>query len=93
MDTPHFESDVRAVARPGVRVINLPKPGSADHVRAAVAAIEQAERAAPYGAKGVGEPPTISSTGAVVAAIRQATSLPLTRIPVRPDDIALARRV
>ncbi|HEY4792272.1 MAG TPA: molybdopterin cofactor-binding domain-containing protein, partial [Actinomycetes bacterium] len=52
--------------------------------------IEQPERLAPYGAKGVGEPPTISSTGAVVAAIRQATRLPLTRIPVRPDDIALA---
>jgi xanthine dehydrogenase D subunit len=52
--------------------------------------IEQPERFAPYGAKGVGEPPTISSTGAVVAAIRQATGLPLTRIPVRPDDIALA---
>jgi hypothetical protein len=27
----------------------------------------------------------------VVAAIRQATGLPLTRIPVRPDDIALAQ--
>jgi xanthine dehydrogenase D subunit len=53
--------------------------------------IEQPERGAPYGAKGVGEPPTISSTGAVVAAIRQATNLPLTRIPVRPDDIALAQ--
>ncbi len=53
--------------------------------------IEQAERGAPYGAKGVGEPPTISSTGAVLAAIRQATGLPLSRIPVRPDDIALAR--
>jgi len=52
--------------------------------------IEQPERAAPYGAKGVGEPPTISSTGAVVAAIRQATGLPLDRIPVRPDDIALS---
>ena len=52
--------------------------------------VEQPERGAPYGAKGVGEPPTISSTGAVVAAIRQATGLPLTRIPVRPDDIALA---
>jgi CO/xanthine dehydrogenase Mo-binding subunit len=52
--------------------------------------IEQPERGAPYGAKGVGEPPTISSTGAVVAAIRAATGLPLTRIPVRPDDIALA---
>jgi xanthine dehydrogenase D subunit len=54
--------------------------------------IEQPERGAPYGAKGIGEPPTISSTGAVVAAIRQATGLPLTRIPVRPDDIALAPR-
>ena len=52
--------------------------------------IEVPERAAPYGAKGVGEPPTISSTGAVVAAIRQATGLPLNRIPVRPDDIALS---
>jgi xanthine dehydrogenase D subunit len=52
--------------------------------------IEQPERGAPYGAKGVGEPPTISSTGAVLAAIRQATGLPLNRIPVRPDDIALA---
>jgi xanthine dehydrogenase D subunit len=52
--------------------------------------IEQPERGAPYGAKGVGEPPTISSTGAVVAAIRQATGLDLTRIPVRPDDIALS---
>jgi xanthine dehydrogenase D subunit len=52
--------------------------------------IEQPERGAPYGAKGVGEPPTISSTGAVVAAIRAATGLELTRIPVRPDDLALA---
>jgi xanthine dehydrogenase D subunit len=52
--------------------------------------IEIPERGAPYGAKGVGEPPTISSTGAVVAAIRAATGLPLNRIPVRPDDLALA---
>ena len=51
--------------------------------------IEQPERGAPYGAKGVGEPPTISSTGAVVAAMRAATGRPLDRIPVRPDDIAL----
>jgi xanthine dehydrogenase D subunit len=52
--------------------------------------IEIPERGAPYGAKGVGEPPTISSTGAVVGAIRAATGLPLNRIPVRPDDLALA---
>ncbi len=43
----------------------------------------------PYGAKGVGEPPTISSTAAVVAALRVATGKPLTRVPVRPQDIAL----
>jgi xanthine dehydrogenase D subunit len=50
--------------------------------------IEEPEPGAPFGAKGVGEPPTISSTPAVVAAIRAATGRPLTRVPVRPDDIA-----
>ncbi|MGH3666546.1 MAG: xanthine dehydrogenase family protein molybdopterin-binding subunit, partial [Egibacteraceae bacterium] len=54
--------------------------------------IEQPEPGAPFGAKGVGEPPTISSTPAVVSAIRAATGLPLSRVPVRPDDIALADR-
>jgi xanthine dehydrogenase D subunit len=43
---------------------------------------------APYGLNGVGEPPTISSTPAIVAAIRQATGRPLTRVPVKPDAIA-----
>ncbi len=51
--------------------------------------IEQPEPGAPFGAKGVGEPPTISSTPAVVAAIRAASGRPLTRIPVRATDIAL----
>ncbi|MFP4073793.1 MAG: xanthine dehydrogenase family protein molybdopterin-binding subunit [Actinomycetota bacterium] len=43
----------------------------------------------PYGAKGVGEPPTISSTSAVVAAIRDATGKDINRAPVRPQDLAL----
>lgn len=43
----------------------------------------------PYGAKGVGEPPTISSTAAVAAAIRAASGKELNRVPVRPQDIAL----
>ncbi|HJR91745.1 MAG TPA: molybdopterin cofactor-binding domain-containing protein [Acidimicrobiia bacterium] len=51
--------------------------------------IEQDGSWGPFGAKGVGEPPTISSTPAVVAAIRAATGRPLTRVPVRPQDIAL----
>jgi CO/xanthine dehydrogenase Mo-binding subunit len=38
----------------------------------------------------VGEPPVISSTPAVVAAIRAATGTWLERIPVRPQDVALA---
>jgi xanthine dehydrogenase D subunit len=54
--------------------------------------IEQPEPGAPFGAKGVGEPPTISSTPAIVAAVRDATGLPLARVPIRAQDIALAAR-
>jgi CO/xanthine dehydrogenase Mo-binding subunit len=49
--------------------------------------IEIPEPGAPYGAKGVGEPPTVVSTAAVVAAMRDATGRPLRRVPVRPDEI------
>jgi xanthine dehydrogenase D subunit len=51
--------------------------------------LEQEGSWGPFGAKGVGEPPTISSTAAVVAAIRDATGKSLDRVPVRPEDIAL----
>jgi xanthine dehydrogenase D subunit len=49
--------------------------------------LELADPHAPYGLRGVGEPPTISSTPAIVAAIRAATGLALTRVPVRPEHI------
>ncbi len=49
--------------------------------------LELADPHAPYGLRGVGEPPTISSTPAIVAAIRAATGLALTRTPVRPEHI------
>lgn len=49
--------------------------------------VEHPHPDAPYGAKGVGEPPAISSTPAIVAAIRSATGRDLPRVPVRPDDI------
>ena len=39
--------------------------------------LELADPHAPYGLRGVGEPPTISSTPAIVAAIRAATGRPL----------------
>ena len=57
--------------------------------------IEEPDPHAPLGAKGVGEAPCISSTPAIVAAIRDAlrqidgVGRPLTRVPVRPADICL----
>ena len=49
--------------------------------------IEEGDHFGPFGAKGIGESPTISSTPAVVAAIRAATGRDLTRVPVLPEDI------
>jgi xanthine dehydrogenase D subunit len=49
--------------------------------------LEYPDPHAPYGLRGVGEPPTISSGPAVLAAIRAATGLDLARVPVRPSDI------
>ena len=49
--------------------------------------LENPDPHAPYGLRGVGEPPTISSGPAVVAAIRAATGLELTRVPVRPEHV------
>ncbi|HEX9977947.1 MAG TPA: molybdopterin cofactor-binding domain-containing protein, partial [Acidimicrobiia bacterium] len=64
-------------------------PTFLDAPEVAATLIEEPDHWGPFGAKGVGEPPTISSTAAVVAAIRNATGKPLTRVPVRPEDIAL----
>ncbi len=49
--------------------------------------LEYPDPHAPYGVRGVGEPPTISSGPAIVAAIRAATGLAIDRVPVRPHDI------
>ena len=63
-------------------------PTVADAPEVLATCIEVPEPGAPFGAKGVGEPPTISSTAAVVAAIRAATGVEVTRVPVRPWDLA-----
>ncbi|NUU22771.1 MAG: xanthine dehydrogenase subunit D [Streptomycetaceae bacterium] len=49
--------------------------------------LERADPHAPYGLRGVGEAPTLSSTPAIVAAIRAATGLALDRVPVRPEHL------
>jgi xanthine dehydrogenase D subunit len=50
--------------------------------------LELGDPDSPYGVKGVGEPPTISSPPAIVAALRAATGHELPRIPVKPEQIA-----
>ena len=57
------------------------------------ALIEQPEPNAPFGAKGVGEPPAISSTAAIASAVRNATGLDLQRVPIRPTDIVFPERI
>lgn len=55
LDSPYFADDIAALALPGVNLqINLPKPGSAADVLAAVAVLEAAERA-----NGVSRPLTL----------------------------------
>src|SRR5438128_3387474 len=51
--------------------------------------LELGDPNSPYGLKGVGEPPTISSGPAIVAAIRAATGRDIRRVPVRPHDLTL----
>lgn len=54
-----------------------------------ISLFEFAHPDSPYGLNGVGEPPTLSSTPAILNALRDATGMDLPRIPVRPGDIAL----
>jgi xanthine dehydrogenase D subunit len=49
--------------------------------------LELADPHSPYGLKGVGEPPTIASTPAIVSALRDATGQELARVPVKPEQI------
>jgi xanthine dehydrogenase D subunit len=52
--------------------------------------LEHADPFAPYGLRGAGEAPTLSSTPAIVAAVRAASGKALTRIPVRPEYITVS---
>ncbi len=63
-------------------------PTIADMPPVVSAAVEDPEPGVPYGAKGVGESPTIVATAAIVAALRDATGRELNRAPVSPDELA-----
>jgi CO/xanthine dehydrogenase Mo-binding subunit len=53
--------------------------------------LENPDPRAPYGLRGAGEPPTLSSTPAVAAAIRAAIGRDLTKVPIGPEDITGTR--
>jgi CO/xanthine dehydrogenase Mo-binding subunit len=63
-------------------------PTTLDMPEVASVLVEEAEPDAPYGAKGVGEPPLVASPAAIAAAMRAASGRELNRIPVRPDELA-----
>lgn len=64
-------------------------PTALDAPKVVAIMIEEPEPQAPLGAKGIGEPPCISVTPAIAAAIRNATGRDLPRVPIRPQDICL----
>jgi citrate lyase beta subunit len=70
MDTPHFARDVAAVVRPGLDILNLPKPDSVEAVREAVHAIVQAEKT-----HGVTQPVRLLLNIESPKALRQAAAL------------------
>ena len=70
MDTPHFEADIAAVVQPGLHIVNLPKPGSVEEVRAASEAIARAERA-----NGVTHPVRLLLNIETPRALREAAAL------------------
>jgi CO/xanthine dehydrogenase Mo-binding subunit len=63
-------------------------PTALDMPTVSAVLVEEPEPDAPYGAKGVGEPPLISSPAAIAAAMRKATGRRLGRLPVSPDELA-----
>ena len=56
--------------------------------------IENPHEDGPFGAKGIGEPPIVGVAPAIGNAVRQASGLQLTRLPMKPERVlnALAER-
>ncbi len=78
--------DKGVIKNPNFTDYLLPTFLDAPHVE--VRFVEEPERWGPLGAKGIGEPPTISAGPAVAAAIRDATGRDLHRVPILPQHIA-----
>jgi aldehyde oxidoreductase len=68
-------------------------PTVGDMPEIAVKLIEDREPEGPYGAKGVGEPALVATAPAILGAIRHATGVRVTRVPVLPYRLYEALRL
>jgi xanthine dehydrogenase D subunit len=66
-------------------------PTALDVPRIRLEALELEHPDSPYGLIGVGEAPTIASTAAIAAAVRDATGAEVKRVPIRPEHLAGSR--
>jgi xanthine dehydrogenase D subunit len=62
-------------------------PTALDVPRIRMETLELGHPDSPYGLNGVGEPPTIASTAAIAAAVRDATGAGVARVPIRPEHL------
>jgi CO/xanthine dehydrogenase Mo-binding subunit len=62
-------------------------PTTADVPRIVTVLVEDPHPQGPYGAKGVGEPPTVTAPAAVASAVRAACGRELPRLPIRGEDV------
>jgi len=76
LSTPHFEADMEAIVGPGLDLVNLPKPESADEVRQCAETIARIERGT---SEGVGILVNIESPRALRFAAELATASPRVR--------------
>jgi len=76
LDTPHFAADLEAIVGPGLDIVNLPKPESADDVRECAAALAAAERKLRKRIEPVGLMPNIESPCALRLAAEIALASP-----------------
>ena len=74
LETPHFEADLEAIVGPGLDIVNLPKPESANDVRACAAALAKVERK--LGVDPIDILPNIESPKALRLAAEIATASP-----------------
>ena len=85
-----LQVDEGVVRNPSLTDYHLPTALDVPEILSAF--VEVPEPGAPYGAKGIGELPTVAAAPAIVAALRAAIGRPLNRIPVSPDDLVGLRR-